>query len=213
MALHPPTPASIEWIDLEALARQATALSGTYGLAQLPRVLIDAPPLAGQDEATVQWTVQAEWRDPPPAVQAAWRALGQGRVVPRQLWLRLQVHGALPLVCQRCLEPYWQPLSLDRWFRFVADEATALAEDDACEEDLLVYTGTRFHLRELVEDELLLAAPLVPRHDAACPHPLPLAAGDVLRPEAEPLATANDDEPQTRRQPFAALAALKHPRG
>ena len=45
----------------------------------------------------------------------------------------------------------------------------------------------------LVEDELLLALPLVPRHEV-CPEPLP------IEPEAEAPASAH---------PFAALAALK----
>ncbi|MDP1159869.1 YceD family protein, partial [Klebsiella variicola] len=50
--------------------------------------------------------------------------------------------------------------------------------------------------RELIEDELLLALPLVPRH-ANCPQPLP-GAGEQAEPEAE-----------QRPNPFAALAALK----
>ena len=52
-------------------------------------------------------------------------------------------------------------------------------------------------LIELLEDELLLALPLVPRHEA-CPEPLPMSAGEVSEGEA-------DDEPH----PFAALAALR----
>ena len=50
-------------------------------------------------------------------------------------------------------------------------------------------------LHELVEDELILALPLVPRHDA-CPQPL--------------AAPATAEEPLAERpNPFAALAALK----
>lgn len=210
MASPTVTPEPIDWIDLEALARHGDALAGAYALDHLPRVLLDAPALAGREHALVQWRVHAEWRDPPAAVAAAWRALGGTRAaVPRQLWLRVQAHGALPLVCQRCLEPYWEPVQLDRWFRFVADEATALAEDDTCEEDLLVRQGPRFDLRTLVEDELLLAAPLVPRH-GACPHPLPLAHGDRLHTDG-PAADDDGAPPAAPRRPLAALAALKRP--
>ncbi|TSE31621.1 Large ribosomal RNA subunit accumulation protein YceD [Tepidimonas thermarum] len=192
-----------DWIDVEALARRAEPLAGAFALHRLSRVVAGVPDLPGA--ADVQWQVQAEWREPPPAVAAAVRALagGQRATVPRQLWLRLGVQGAVPLVCQRCLEPFWQPLTVDRWFRFVADEATALAEDDGCEEDLLVLEGPRYPLRELVEDELLLAMPLVPMH-AVCPHPIPLAAGDRLGAAAE---VAPQQAP--REHPFAALAALK----
>jgi uncharacterized protein len=52
-------------------------------------------------------------------------------------------------------------------------------------------------LRELVEDELLLALPLVPRHDT-CPVPLNLTV--------DPVET---DAPAERKNPFAALQALK----
>ena len=52
------------------------------------------------------------------------------------------------------------------------------------------------NLRDLVEDELLLALPLVPRHDA-CPTPLPMPADDQPESEAPPA------------HPFAALAQLR----
>jgi uncharacterized protein len=198
------------WIDLEALARAARPLSGSYALTSLARVHGPGAAPPGAQQAQVHWRAQAEWRDPPPAVAAAWRALsGSARAVPRQLWLHLWVQGEVPLVCQRCLEPYLQPVLVDRWFRFVADEATAEAEDEACEEDLLVLPGARFHLLSLVEDELLLGAPLVPMHEV-CPRPLPLAAGDHLRPAIGAEAPA-DAEPATAtptRRPFEVLASL-----
>ena len=195
-----------DWIDVDALARHAETVAGCFALSRLPRLLLDVPELPDAGLAAIDWQVRAEWRDPPPAVAAAVRALAGGRrtAVPRQLWLHLRLAGSVPLVCQRCLEPYWHPLVVDRWFRFVADEATAEAEDESCEEDLLVLSGTRYPLRELVEDELLLAAPLVPMHDT-CPHPIALTSGAALTP-----ATAGEAElAGERRRPFEALAALK----
>jgi uncharacterized protein len=50
-------------------------------------------------------------------------------------------------------------------------------------------------LVSLVEDELLLALPLVPRHEV-CPQPLPMSHGDDVQEEPAP-------------NPFAALAVLK----
>jgi uncharacterized protein len=52
---------------------------------------------------------------------------------------------------------------------------------------------------ELVEDELLLSLPLVPRHEV-CPQPLPVTTAEL--PEDE-------DGDEERPNPFAALAALK----
>jgi uncharacterized protein len=104
-------------------------------------------------------------------------------------WMHLQASLNLPQICQRCLEPMNVPLEVDRWFRFVADEATALAQDDGCEEDLLVASG-EFNGLELLEDELLMAVPLIISH------------GDCQPPASSALV---DDLPH----PFAALAGLK----
>jgi uncharacterized protein len=142
----------------------------------------------------VQWQASAEWRQAGPASLAA-EPLARHAPAP-QLWLHLALQAQVPQTCQRCLAPYAQPVAVDRWFRFVADEATALTEDDDAEEDLLVFQP-RFDLHALVEDELLLALPLVPMHEQ-CPTPVRLQAGDIE-------ASADDGKPN----PFAALAALK----
>jgi uncharacterized protein len=51
-------------------------------------------------------------------------------------------------------------------------------------------------LRELIEDELLMALPVVPRHDE-CPTSVPLASSD------DDFEVASAEKPN----PFAALAA------
>jgi uncharacterized protein len=101
------------------------------------------------------------------------------------------------MVCQRCLGPVDVPLQVDQWFRFVADEATAEALDDEVEEDLLALSR-EFDLHELIEDELLMALPLVPRHDE-CPDPVQLSTSD------EDFDSASAERPN----PFAALASLR----
>jgi len=88
-----------------------------------------------------------------------------------------------------------EPLAVERSFRFVRSEAEAEAEDIDSEEDVLVISRA-LDLRKLVEDELILALPLVPRH-AVCPQPLPLPQ--------EPLPEPEEPAPN----PFAALAVLK----
>ena len=98
------------------------------------------------------------------------------------------------LVCQRCLGPVEAVLDADRSFLFVAGEDAAAALDADSEDDVLALTRS-LDLRELVEDELLLALPLVPRHEE-CPEPL----------EVPPDADAPVEE---KKNPFAVLAALK----
>lgn len=88
-----------------------------------------------------------------------------------------------------------EAVAIDRWLRFVEDESQA-AELDVDSDDDVLALPRHLDARELIEDELLLALPIVPKHDA-CPEPLPLEA-----PEEE---IVKDDRPN----PFAALAALK----
>ena len=79
----------------------------------------------------------------------------------------------------------------------MATEDIAMAEDDASEEDLLVM-APQFDLLALLEDELLMALPLVPMHDE-CPVLPAFKAGVIEAPEIVP----------DRPHPFAALAQLK----
>ena len=183
-------------LDLRALAQQGLPLAGHVPLAQLVR-LADGLPVLTDSAAIlpdVHWQAEAEWRSAGPAALAT-EPLSRHQPAP-QLWLRLCVQASVPQSCQRCLAPFVQALEVDRWFRFVADEATAQVEDDEAEEDLLVFQP-RFDLCALVEDELLLALPLVPMHQA-CPTPVHLQADD---------ADAGVEE--SKPNPFAALAALK----
>ena len=137
----------------------------------------------------VTWQARAELR---PAAQGGAPAA----------WMHLEASAEVPLTCQRCLGPVQVTLQLDRWFRLVATEALSEAEDHVCEEDLLALEP-RPSLIELLEDELLMALPLVPMHET-CPVAVPMASADL--PEEDEAAPA-------RPNPFQALAQLKRPRG
>lgn len=141
---------------------------------------------------------ETEGADPERAVR--WSA--HGRIVNPQhvqpeIWVHLEAQATLPLVCQRCLQPVEVPLAVDRDFRFVADEATAAAQDDEAEEDVLALSRS-FDLVELVEDELLMELPVAPRHEV-CPVTMPMSAGDEEFEAAE----------AERENPFAVLGRLK----
>lgn len=173
-----------ERLDVRAFARASAQLQGEAPLADWERLVEESQP--GLQPPAVRWSAQGETR-----------AQTGG---PDQVWLHLQVSAALPQVCQRCLSPALIPVEVDSSFRFVPDEATAMALDDEAQEDLLVLSRD-FNLLELVEDELILAMPLVPLHDT-CPAPLPMSAAD---PQFE---TATEQRPH----PFAALAGWKVPK-
>jgi uncharacterized protein len=140
----------------------------------------------------------ADW----PTLQVQWNIRGE-LLTPTggapQHWMHLQLRAQLPMTCQRCLAQVLMPVALDNSYRFVADEAIAQAEDEQCDEDLLVLSK-QFDLRELLEDELLLELPLVPMH-AVCPGEVKLASTD------EDFKAALTQKPNA----FAILGSLKKP--
>jgi uncharacterized protein len=81
--------------------------------------------------------------------------------------MTLEIQTRLVFNCQRCLQPFDFELQVSNRLRFVKDEKTALDEDDASDEDILVHTKS-FDLAQLIEDELLMALPLSPTHET-CP--------------------------------------------
>lgn len=175
-----------ERLDVRAFAQAGAQLSADEALAQFERLRAEVPPGADAAGWLVKWSATGELR---PGARGA----------DPSVWLHLQAQAELPLACQRCLSPVPVRLDVDRWFRFVADEATAAAQDEDSEEDVLALEP-RPSLRELIEDELLMELPLVPMH-GVCPQPVVMAAGEVA-------AVAESAEPP-RKNPFAELARLK----
>jgi uncharacterized protein len=174
-------------LDARRFAEADGHLQGECAVTDLTRLAADAHPQALADVArSVAWQADGELR------------LAGNGAAPA-VWLHLQAQTALPLTCQRCLGPVETPLVVDRWYRFVATEAQAEAEDDAAEEDLLALEP-RPDLLAVLEDELLMALPLVPMHEV-CPQPLPSSAGR-LPEDAE-------GAPAARENPFQALSRLK----
>lgn len=112
----------------------------------------------------------------------------------------LRVDAELPLVCQRSLQRFLQPVSLVQRFGLIRGSEDGMEAEDAEASLLPDYEVLQLAddglLRpaELVEDELILAVPLVP-----------------VQPGSESVerdwpVTA---EEEVRTNPFAALAALK----
>ena len=184
-------------LNLPVLARQETALAQTTPLSKMERLVLESHGLEPDLIANfqVQWQAKAEYRKLP------------GKVGEGDLWLHLEGAATLPLVCQRCLHRVDVPLSANQWFRFVETEAVAMAEDDDCEEDLLVLEP-QFDLLAVLEDELLMALPLVPMHEV-CPEPPVLQAGFEKNAESAAGAAPTQENPEPRRNPFAVLAGLK----
>ncbi len=167
-------------LDVPAFAKATGELAGQWPLRQFDRLTESAMQAAlPADGSEVRWSARGEPR-----------ATRGGEI---QVWLHIRAATTVPLVCQRCLQAVEVPLATERSFMFVHGEDTAAQLDTDSEDDVLALTHA-LDLRALIEDELLLSLPIVPRHEV-CPQPLVVADDGVTI----------DEKPN----PFAALAALK----
>jgi uncharacterized protein len=176
-------PADPHKLDLRRFARDGARLEGAWPQDRFTRLAASLmPPLVDAPAPPVAWSAQGLQR----AVQGG----------EPEIWLHLQVHTVARLECQRCLQPVNEPLQVDRSLRFVAGEDEAARLDEDSDDDVLAL-APRLDLLDLIEDELILALPLVPRHET-CPQPLAATPADP--------PSAHEEE---RPHPFAALAALR----
>jgi len=108
--------------------------------------------------------------------------------------LRVRADATLPLTCQRTLEVFGLPVHVDAKLGLIAREAdeAALPSDY---EPLLTIDG-QINPADVIEDELILALPVVPLKPGAEDAPQTWVKGDELQ-EGE------------RENPFAALKKMK----
>lgn len=80
--------------------------------------------------------------------------------------LRLSVVGSLEMVCQRCLDPIQVPIAIDAELQ-LAENAREISEAD--DEIDRVIASRHMDVASLVEDEVILALPMAPRHEECVP--------------------------------------------
>lgn len=168
-------------LNVESFARGAGKIAGDERLARFDRLLEETLGLGA--ETPVSYAVQG-------------KVLHEGQA-GEEIWLHLTAQVVLPLTCQRCLGPVEMPVAIERSFRFVATEELAAIEDEESEEDVLVFSR-EFNLLDLIEDELLMSLPVVPKHEV-CPVAVKLQVADA----------DFVDEPVEKPNPFALLEQLK----
>ena len=120
-------------------------------------------------------------------------ALEFGRDALQVPYVELSLEAGLPLVCQRSLERFVFPVKTVQRLGLIRDEAGEAALPPGYEPLLLAEDGL-LRPADLVEDELVLALPVVP-----------------VAPGSEPVErdwSAGEEELQAA-SPFAALASLK----
>jgi uncharacterized protein len=168
-----------EFLDLARVTRQPLEQAGRIRIGKMPRLCAVLSDNGG--DARVRLQAQDD---------------GSGRII-----VQGEAQADLTLICQRCLQPMQQYVSAGFRLAWVRDEDTAAAmQTETC--DPLLSADGRVRLAELVEDELLLALPIVALHELET-----CDAGSNLH-------DAHAEAPGTpaKQNPFAVLEQLKQRR-
>ena len=185
-------------LDPKKAVAQRAVFEGELALRRLPRLAkllwrpeVETP--AQMDEGSDGGSVCYRFEFGP---DADGRATVLGRVA-----------GLLPLRCQRCFERYDLAVDTSVSLALVAgiDEANALPS----QYEPLMVEDRLMRPSDLIEDELILAVPAIPRHrEGDCEPPRVLAGGGTASPSDRPRAP----EAESTEHPFAGLAALRRQR-
>jgi len=154
-------------IDGLHFARGRDRVSGAIGIDALPRLAA-----MGCDAATLAYSVRGGEN-------------GGGR-----LSLTIEIRGELRLVCQRCLGPLAFPLAARSELELAETESEIEAADDDVDR---VLATKSMAVAALVEDETILALPMVPLHERC--------------------ETSVARDASAKAAPFAALAGLRRSNG
>jgi len=113
-------------------------------------------------------------------------------------YVELRIDAELPLECQRSMERFLLPVKIVQRLGLIRDEADEAALPPGYE-PLLVPEDGELRTAELVEDELILAVPVVPVKPGS-------EAVERDWPATQP---EQDEFSKSSANPFAALSALK----
>lgn len=167
------------------LVEQERCLTGVLPLRQLPRLA--GVVLAGSEDFTVQL--------------AFTRSIG-GRPM-----IKGYVRGNILLECQRCLQPVHLAFDAPIQVALTTFESDERPEQEGLEAWLV--EDERLFIQDFVEDEILLALPLVAKHEQCEPVRKLIEA----LPSDEPVATSEqtDTKANAKKNPFAVLKDWKKP--
>lgn len=114
-----------------------------------------------------------------------------GKDANKAAYIELKIEGVLALTCQRCLQPFEHEIKIDVHYVLVRDESEMPAPEDEGDDEDYLPIQAEMQVLELIEDEVLLALPIAPKHEeGAC-------------------ANENNIEAYKQPNPFAKLAMLK----
>jgi uncharacterized protein len=164
-------------IDAFEFCRLKESRAGENPVADFPRLADESTGKAG----AIRWSVRG----------------GMDKLGHAQL--TLAIDGSVNLTCQRCLKPLEFVIESESVLLLAKDEVSAEQTESLVDEECdVIVVPSQCNLAELIEDEVLLAIPLSPKHEI-CPGPVAAQSGE---PDG-------NDESAARPSPFAALKNWK----
>jgi uncharacterized protein len=162
-----------ESVDVWRMVQARRTFQGSVALASMPR-------LKGSlcsTEGAVTYDIE----------------FGRDELGVANVWVKAD--AGLPLMCQRSLDPFVLPVHVDAKLGLIVSESEEAGLPPGYE-PLLVDDDGKLHMADVIEDELILALPVVP-----------------LKPGVEPVerswAAEEHDEEPPKENPFAILKQMK----
>jgi uncharacterized protein len=140
----PEQTATTRFIDGLQFAHGGETLSGRFEIKQLPRLLESA----ADDAGNVSYTI-----------------IGK-RDLQGKPSLECKVEGTVTLQCQRCLQGFAHQFSVKSVLMLVSHEAALPDPESEPDEIDAIVATPQMNVAELVEEEILLSLPMIPRHEA-----------------------------------------------
>ncbi len=167
-----------EYLDFEQKAKKGLEIAGSWPVKRLNRL----SDMLLADDGDIHAEMEFGHKD-------------------RVLYVSGKVTATLKVTCQRCLNPMDLPLETEFSLALIHDESRADQLPEGYE-PLLLENDEAMSVPHLLEDELLLAMPLVPVHAEDCSDYL---KQQEVRQKAEQVQHETEKEKQN---PFAVLKDL-----
>ncbi|WP_159991847.1 YceD family protein [Pelistega ratti] len=167
-----------KYIDLMDLVRLSQEVQGSADITAFNRLSEDLPQQTTQTQ--VEWHITGHQKPHGPAL------------------IQLQIKANPQLQCQRCMKLFHYPIATEVELEAVTSQKALDADvADSGEIDSQAYEKILAHqpvnIIELVEDELILSLPYIPKHEVC-----------------QDLVELPEDNLAKKPSPFAILEKLKH---
>lgn len=178
-----------EHIEPLRLARTGRVFKGSLPLSRMARLRDTVDTVTGDVEVELSFAIN-------------------DRNVP---CVRGHIRTEVSLQCQRCMQAMAWPI--DNQFELLIVESEVEAERMGEDSEVLLLDEQLISLSDLVEDEILLSLPIVPKHEVGTECANNVSAGEAVEEiaeQAKPSAGDAATEEKAKENPFAILAELKN---